>query len=146
MKKRWIIVNSIISLLLLTGCIGPGYGDYSIELINGYDVVRVNPETIQIGLREDLGDGVYSWSTDIPAKVLSVGFDKRYIVALVDPTDVFAEDYDEDAPPKEHVYYIIDTESHEVSEPMSKSVYEKVTEVQHIELKKLDSYERNYEC
>lgn len=129
----------VILSLLLTGCmIGPGVGDYSISLINDFEVVRINSSTITIAKKTSES----SWGPDvIPPKLLKVGFDEQYILALTQPIDEHLN-VTEDESLQE--YYIFNTLNNEISGPLSQQEFENNEITKHIELKSLDQYKKNY--
>ena len=132
MKK---IIYLILSILIMTlvGC--AGLGDYSIELINGYKVVRTSAEVKTIINTNDGNDIVVPpgerW--DEGEYLVKVGYDvQRYIVAK---TNI-------------DLYYIIDTKNIQkevVYGPLSESeFYKKKKELKipsSLQLKDLDEYE-----
>ncbi len=135
MKK----IFCILIVFFMVGCVGPGAGDYSIKLINNYEVIRINSRDIVIAIH----DSDVSWHTVIPPKVLQVGMDDRYIVALIQPIedeDVVEVIEDE----KKQLVYILDTQSNQVLDPITMNEFSK-SEYNEIELKDINSYEKSYE-
>lgn len=141
-KRNSRIMVAIFISMLLTGCIiGPGGGDYNISLINDYEVVRLSSHNIIIGKLDGIIEGS-SWKNIIPPKVLKVGYDSQYISVLIQPVDASVIHFVEDDSTQE--YYIIDTLTQEVKGPLSKQAYLDESIVSHIELKSLDSYDKQY--
>lgn len=132
MKKIIYLILSIL-IMILVGC--AGLGDYSIELINGYKVVRTSAEVKTIINTNDGNDIVVPpgerW--DEGEYLVKVGYDvQRYIVAK---TNI-------------DLYYIIDTKNIQkevVYGPLSESeFYKKKKELKipsSLQLKDLDEYE-----
>ncbi|MGL5315539.1 MAG: hypothetical protein ACRC92_19960, partial [Peptostreptococcaceae bacterium] len=83
-----VIITLLIAYIVqgrLTGCAGAGAGDYEIELINGFKVIRTSAEKVHIGSPEYSYDELL-----IPLLtyyeegeyVIKVGHDNdRYIIA-----------------------------------------------------------------
>ncbi|MGL4336889.1 MAG: DUF3997 domain-containing protein [Turicibacter sp.] len=136
-KNRLGII--VFLCLLLTGCMmGPGVGDYTISLIKDFEVVRINSSTITIAQKTSESN----WGPHvIPPKLLKVGFDEQYILALTQPIDDQLN-VTEDESLQE--YYIFNTLNNEISGPLSRQEFEANEITKHIELKSLDQYNKNY--
>lgn len=106
-----------IALFAASGC--AGLGDYDISLPGGYAVVRTSAH--EVAIRKQEGEGV--WGGEIvPAKVVQVGWDDRYILAKQaglrnDPkrTDGSYQIPDETIV----AYWIVDPQTNEVYGPMT---------------------------
>lgn len=130
----------IIILLLMVIMIGcAGAGDYEINLINGYHIVRTSANNIKI-LKKDKEDitgnaptiPVYNESKDNDdlELVMEVGQDDRFILAKT----------------SKELYYILDTHIEVLYKSLIKSKFEEVKNElgisNDIELKSLDSYKK----
>ena len=135
MKKILVNLSMLLIALFMVGC--AGLGDYSIELINGYKVVRTSAE-VKIIVNTNNGNDIVAppgerW--DEGEYLVQVGHDaQRYIVAK---TNI-------------DLYYIIDTkiiEKEVVYGPLLESEFNKKKEelgvLSSVQLKELDEYEQN---
>lgn len=143
MKKQYLFISTLlITSSLLIGCmIGPGVSDYRIPLINTYEVVRLSSHNIIIGKLNEIIEHA-SWQIVIPPKILKVGYDSRYIIALIQLTE---DPIDFTEIEENQVYYLIDTQTDEVIGPLSKQEYQMNSLSSHIELKPLEDYEKIYD-
>ncbi len=132
MKKIGVVLSIILLIIGMVGC--AGVGDYEIELINGFKVIRTSAEKVHIGSPEysydellipllaDYEKGEY---------VTKVGHDNnRYIIAKTNLDN----------------YYLLDTKKIIVSGPFTEEKFIQVKEnaeiLESITLKDLDAYEK----
>ncbi|MEG1311850.1 MAG: DUF3997 domain-containing protein [Romboutsia sp.] len=131
--KKIVVIFSIV--LLMIGAVGcAGVGDYDIELINGFKVIRTSAEKIHIGSPE------YSYDElliplladyDEDEYVTQVGNDNdRYIIAKTNLNN----------------YYLLDTKEPIVNGPFTEEKFIEVKEnvkiAESVTLKDLDKYEK----
>ena len=64
--------------LFIFSCFGPGLSDWEYELPNDYYVVRVNSDTIGIGIKNENG---YSYSTVIDNYIVCFAYNDKYVCA-----------------------------------------------------------------
>lgn len=147
MRKKILKLISILVIgLIMVGC--AGLGDYEIELINGYRVIRSSAERISISPAEDDFDGIEIPSRDSEKEfnnldedsmdyeneyVVQVGHDKnRYIVAKTNL----------------NLYYIIDTKEVVKYGHLTNAEFNKEKNKLNIQstaqLKDLDEYEQDH--
>ncbi|RDY27859.1 DUF3997 domain-containing protein [Romboutsia weinsteinii] len=132
MKKIGVVLSIILLMLGVVGCAGAG--DYEIELINGFKVIRTSAEKVHIGSPEysydellipllaDYEEGEY---------IIKVGHDNnRYIIAKTNLDN----------------YYLLDTKELIVHGPFTEEKFIQVKEnakiSESIALKDLDAYEK----
>ncbi|MGX4599539.1 hypothetical protein [Faecalimicrobium sp. JNUCC 81] len=132
MKKIGVIFSIVLLMIGAVGC--TGVGDYDIELINGFKVIRTSADKIHIGspeysydellipLLDDYDEGEY---------VTQVGHDNdRYIIAKTNLNN----------------YYLLDTKEPIVNGPFTEAKFIQVKENAEIPesviLKDLDTYEK----
>ena len=132
MKKIGVVLTIILLIIGMVGC--AGVGDYEIELINGFKVIRTSAEKVHIGSPEysydellipllaDYEKGEY---------VTKVGHDNnRYIIAKTNLDN----------------YYLLDTKKIIVSGPFTEEKFIQVKEnaeiLDSVILKDLDAYEK----
>ena len=132
MKKIRVIFSTILLMLGMVGCAGAG--DYEIELINGFKVIRTSAEKVHIASPEysydellipllaDYDEGEY---------VTQVGHDNdRYIIAKTNLNN----------------YYLLDTKEPIVYGPFTEEKFMQVKEnvkiPESVTLKNLDKYKK----
>lgn len=132
MKKIGVIFSIVLLMIGMVGCAGAG--DYEIELINGFKVMRTSSEKVHIGSPEysydellipllvDYNEGEY---------VTKVGHDNdRYIIAKTNLNN----------------YYLLDTKEPIVHGPFTKEEFIQAKEnaeiPKSVTLKDLDAYEK----
>lgn len=132
MRKIGVIFSIVLLMMGMVGC--AGVGDYEIELINGFKVIRTSAEKVHIGSPEysydellipilaDYDEGEY---------VIKVGHDNdRYIIAKTNLNN----------------YYLLDTKEPIVRGPFTEEKFIQVKEnakiPENVNLKDLDSYEK----
>ena len=132
MKKIRVIFSTILLMLGMVGCAGAG--DYEIELINGFKVIRTSAEKVHIASPEysydellipllaDYDEGEY---------VTQVGHDnERYIIAKTNLNN----------------YYLLDTKEPIVYGPFTEEKFMQVKEnakiPESVTLKNLDKYKK----
>lgn len=132
MKKIGVVLSIILLMIGIVGCAGAG--DYEIELINGFKVMRTSAEKAHIGSPEysydellipllaDYEEGEY---------IIKVGHDNnRYIIAKTNLDN----------------YYLLDTKEPIVHGPFTEEKFIQVKEnakiSESIALKDLDAYEK----
>ena len=131
--KKMVVVSTIVLLMIgMVGCAGAG--DYEIELINGFKVMRTSAKKVHIGSPEysydelliplvaDYEGGDY---------VTKVGHDNdRYIIAKTNLNN----------------YYLLDTKEPIVHGPFTEEKFMQVKEnaeiPESVNLKDLDSYKK----
>ncbi len=91
MKKRMIAVL-LLSILLLSACAGAG--DWSYELPNGYEIWRINGESIVIGVRN--GSALYPVLDGFVEAFCS---GERYVAVRMAPSEESGE-----------TFFLVDTE------------------------------------
>lgn len=136
MKKIIVNLSIILIAIYMVGC--AGLGDYEIELINGYRVVKSSPESITIFPASDSLDDIVvpdfeDNSDDKNEFIVEVGHDKnRYIVAKTNL----------------NLYYIIDTKEVIKYGPLNENEFNNKKEdldiLSSIELKNLEEYTRDF--
>ena len=137
MKKIGVVFSIVLLMIGMVGCAGAG--DYNIELINDYEIVRTSAERIFIAKKES----EYTWSEQLipmyydgiheeahPEHVIQVGHDNnRYIIAKTNLEN----------------YYLLDTKEAIVCGPFTKEKFIQEKENAKISnsvvLKDLDEYE-----
>ena len=132
MKKIGVIFSTILLMLGMVGCAGAG--DYEIELINGFKVIRTSAEKVHIGSHEYSYDEIL-----IPILagyeegeyVTKVGHDNdRYIIAETNLNN----------------YYLLDTKEPIVRGPFTEEEFIQVKEnvkiPESVTLKNLDKYKK----
>ena len=132
MKKIGIIFSTILLMLGMVGCAGAG--DYEIELINGFKVIRTSAEKIHIGSHEYSYDEVLIpllADYDEGEYVTQVGHDNdRYIIAKTNLNN----------------YYLLDTKEPIVNGPFTEEKFIQVKQnvkiPESVTLKDLDKYEK----
>lgn len=124
MKKIGVVLSIILLIIGMVGC--AGVGDYEIELINGFKVIRTSAEKVHIGSPEYSYDGLLIPLLADYEKgeyVTKVGHDNnRYIIAKTNLDN----------------YYLLDTKKIIVSG----QVKENAEILESITLKDLDAYEK----
>ena len=142
-KKTFKLISILLIGLIMVGC--AGLGDYEIDLINGYRVVRSSAKDINIYPEESDFDGIQIPSVDSEKEfdedsmdddneyIVQVGHDKnRYIVAKTNLNS----------------YYIIDTKAVVKYGPLTNTEFnkekDKLNIMSTIELKDLDEYEQDH--
>lgn len=77
--RRVMIFMGIISsvIVFLSGCFGPGMGDYSYTVGTGYMLVRTSGHQISV-VPQNGNDGT---KPEIKAKVVQIAWDERYVIA-----------------------------------------------------------------
>ena len=132
MKKIGVVFSIILLMIGMVGCAGAG--DYEIELINGFKVIRTSAEKIHIAspeysydellipLIDDYDEGEY---------VIQVGHDNdRYIIAKTNSNN----------------YYLLDTKEPTVYGPFTEEEFREVKEnvkiPESVILKDLDKYKK----
>lgn len=132
MKKMEVVFTIVLLMMGMVGCAGTG--DYEIELINGFKVMRTSAEKVHIGSPEysydelliplpaDYEDGDY---------VTKVGHDNdRYIIAKTNLNN----------------YYLLDTKKVIVHGPFTEEKFIEVKEnagiSESVDLKDLDKYKK----
>ncbi|WP_297135329.1 DUF3997 domain-containing protein [Terrisporobacter sp.] len=132
MKKMVSVFTIVLLMIGMVGCAGAG--DYEIELINGFKVIRTSAEKVHIGSPEysydellipllaDYEDGDY---------VTKVGHDNdRYIIAKTNLNN----------------YYLLDTKKAIVHGPFTEEKFMQVKEnaeiSESVHLKDLDAYKK----
>lgn len=132
MKKIRVIFSTILLMLGMVGCAGAG--DYEIELINGFKVIRTSAEKVHIASPE------YSYDElliplladyDEGEFVTQVGHDNdRYIIAKTNLNN----------------YYLLDTKEPIVYGPFTEEKFMQVKEnvkiPESVTLKNLDKYKK----
>lgn len=132
MKKIGVIFSIVLLMMGMVGC--AGVGDYEIELINGFKVIRTSAEKVHIGSPE------YSYDEllipiladyDKGEYVIKVGHDNdRYIIAKTNLNN----------------YYLLDTKEAIVHGPFTEEKFMQVKEnaeiPESVNLKDLDSYKK----
>ena len=132
MKKIRVIFSTILLMLGMVGCAGAG--DYEIELINGFKVIRTSAEKVHIASPE------YSYDElliplladyDEGEFVTQVGHDNdRYIIAKTNLNN----------------YYLLDTKEPIVYGPFTEEKFMQVKEnvkiPESVTLKNLDNYKK----
>jgi hypothetical protein len=96
-------------------------GDWSIKLINNYEIWRSSSDNIIIGLVKDNGISYKGGVTEgelaiIPAKIIKYSIYNQYICAIVDPYIFGKIDHTE-------LYYILNTTEQKITLPMSEDEY-----------------------
>lgn len=132
MKKIRIVFSIVLLMIGMVGCAGAG--DYEIELINGFKVIRTSAEKVHIASPEysydelliplvaDYDEGEY---------VTQVGHDNdRYIIAKTNLNN----------------YYLLDTKEPIVYGPFTEEKFKQVKEnvkiPESVTLKNLDKYKK----
>ena len=112
---RRMITMILACSLLLSGCstdfcdwlVGDGRGDWTLDLISGYCIVKVNSRCIEIGYKDDPEDS--SCSNVIPLFfVTAYQIEDPYIAIEGIPTQKFSIT-DEELVSRNLNYYLIDT-------------------------------------
>jgi hypothetical protein len=118
---RKIAVCCII-LLFFNSCFDfGGMSDWSIKLINDYEIWRSSSDNIIIGFVKDNGISYKGGVTEgelaiIPAKIIKFSIYNQYICAVVDPYIFGKIDHTED-------YYILNTIEQKITVAMSDDEY-----------------------
>ena len=138
MKKIGVVFSIVLLMIGMVGCAGAG--DYNIELINDYEIVRTSAERIFIAKKES----EYTWSEQLipmyydgiheeahPEHVIQVGHDNnRYIIAKTNLNN----------------YYLLDTKEPIVYGPFKEEKFMQVKEnvkiPESVTLKNLDKYKK----
>ncbi len=130
--------NIFLLLFLISGCmVGSGVSDYDIPLTSGYDLVRINRHTVIIGKRTESNE-VISWNESIPPKIVELGFNDNYILAIIHPIDEI------DLAPIENSelqYFSIDLMTDDVNSLPKDNFYE-VQKEQKIQLNNLEDFKK----
>ncbi len=132
MKKIGVIFSIVLLMIGAVGCAGAG--DYEIELINGFKVIRTSAEKIHIGSHEYSYDEVLIpllADYDEGEYVTQVGHDNdRYIIAKTNLNN----------------YYLLDTKEPIVNGPFTEEKFIQVKQnvkiPESVTLKDLDKYEK----
>lgn len=117
-KKQTFLFLLIIGTILYTGCIGPGLGDYEYDIAGSYKVIRTSVHEVSI---TTLG----SSKTVVPAKVVEIAWDQKFIIAKQLP---LIKNDDSNVPiPDENTinFWIIDTSDAKVYGPLANEDFEK---------------------
>ena len=136
------IINSFVFLLssitFITGCgdsfvYGPGVHDFDAPLCGGYEIVRSSAHQIHVA---PICGGMTDTQPIIPAKVVELGHDERFIIAKQnhlkrrsphDPQDTYME-----PDPGVFSYWILDTKTPQVYGPFSEIDFAKKREELHV--------------
>jgi len=110
-------VRKLSSIFIIVGTIGfgPGPADYSYDLPGGYQIVRSSRHDISIIPKE--GWDPHNPPLMIPAKVVEVAFDDRYILAKrykLKPAYSGSNNSYEIPDETKVEYYILDTLAHKI--------------------------------
>ena len=132
MKKIGVVFSIVLLMIGMVGCAGAG--DYEIELINGFKVIRTSAEKVHIGSPEYSYDEILIPLLADYEKgeyVTKVGHDNdRYIIAETNLNN----------------YYLLDTKEPIVRGPFTEEEFIQVKENAEISksviLKDLDTYEK----
>lgn len=113
--KYNLAIIVLCASLFLTGC----RGDWSYELPNDYDIVRINGHCIQLSKKDFFDGGDFVWSTVIENYyVKAFCVTENYILtAGVETKEQFAED--EEIEFGELRYYMVDYNTDEIKGPFS---------------------------
>ena len=146
MKKLLKVLIISLILLSLSGC--AGVQDYNITLPNDYSVVRGSAHMITINKQRPEG----GWGEDlIPAKVVEVTWDDKYILAK----QLSLQCQDSDNPDNSyHIpdetkvnYWILEMETGKKFGPFNEKKFtkkKKELNKKNVILKSVDDYEKNY--
>lgn len=139
MNKFVFLLMLVYVCLLTTGCL-PGYSDYSYNLINGYILARSSNHEIMI-VPED------GWQSDeqiIPAKVVEVAWNDRYVIAKQYGLKLKNDYNTYEIPDRSKEYYwILDTEQQRKYGPYNKKEFNnelKRYNLENLKLKKVEYY------
>ena len=132
MKKIGVVFSIILLMIGMVGCAGAG--DYEIELINGFKVIRTSAKKVHIASPEYSYDELLIPLIDDYDKgeyVIQVGHDNdRYIIAKTNLNN----------------YYLLDTKEAIVNGPFTEGrfiqVKENVKIPESVILKNLDKYKK----
>lgn len=132
MKKFRVVLSIALLMIGMVGCAGAG--DYEIELINGFKVMRTSAECVHIGSHEYNYDKVlipHLANYEEGEYVIQVGHDNnRYIIAKTNLDN----------------YYLLDTKEVIVHGPFTEEKFIQVKEnakiSENVILKDLDEYEK----
>ena len=132
MKKIGVVLSIILLMIGMVGCAGAG--DYEIELINGFKVIRTSAEKVHIGSPQYSYDELlipHLADYDEGDYVTKVGHDNdRYIIAKTNLNN----------------YYLLDTKEPIVRGPFTEEKFIQVKEnaeiPESVTLKDLDAYEK----
>lgn len=132
MKKIGVALSLALLMIGMVGCAGAG--DYEIELINGFKVMRTSAERVHIGSHEYNYEEVlipHLTNYEEGEYVIQVGHDNnRYIIAKTNLDN----------------YYLLDTKEVIVHGPFTEEKFIQVKEdakiSESVTLKDLDEYEK----
>ncbi len=114
MKKAALLCLALA--FLLAGCIGPGASDWRYELPNDYEIWRINSRSIRC-IRAEGNQG----SHVLDGYVSAFCYDERNVgLQCVSVSEDLQEEIDTSAPD----YYLLDTQTGELSGPWSLAEWE----------------------
>lgn len=106
--------------MCLSSCIGPGLSDWEYELPNDYYVVRANSISIGIGIKDKGG-----YSKVIDRYIVCFAYNDKYVCARrFDLSEDIRQEEILKMNIEEAKYCIINTETHEIYDSLTKEKYE----------------------
>lgn len=122
-KKRIGFIIILCTLAVLVGC--AGIGDYHVDLIGNYSIVRSSAHQVTISPKKNEGMDNHYGSPVIPSKVIQVGWDEQYILAkqVGLKQDPDKEYYDKIPDETYEYFWINDTETNDIFGPMFEEQY-----------------------
>lgn len=116
MLSRWFCTLVVLATSFVSGCAGAG--DYSYPVAGDYQLVRFSGHQVTVVLPE----GNYDRSQIIPAKVLKIAWNERYVIAeqqgLVPKQ---ANGYEEPVGPSH--YWILDAQMKKANGPFDLATF-----------------------
>ncbi|MCD5324629.1 MULTISPECIES: DUF3997 domain-containing protein [Pontibacillus] len=146
MRFRLLVTTTIMVTLLLSGCsgelkFGPGMQDFDRELPNDFRLFKASAHEMMIVPKE----GTFEENNTIPSKVIKLGWNKNYIIAVQHPLKENPEKNNGvEIPDKKVENYWIIKPSKEIVGPLSKKEftrYKDKFELGDLELKKISEYD-----
>ena len=119
-------------LIILIGCIGPGKNDFTVDLCNNYVLARCSNDVVYIHRNGVSQKGEFP---RIESKVISIGWDARYILAERQNIDKAGMPI-----PGQYEYYIIDTNLNTMTGPLTKVAFAEMVNQLGILIKLQDVY------
>ncbi|MCR6095504.1 DUF3997 domain-containing protein [Salipaludibacillus agaradhaerens] len=114
------IIYYLLIFILLVGCVGPGTGDFDIDLGENYSVISTSPDSIVIAPRNSSTNG---WEAPIiPSKVTEVSQSENFILAKQ-----IQELDDSDNHSTKINYWILNIVNDDVHGPLNEDEFETLT-------------------
>lgn len=126
--RRWI--SAICMVVLLIGLSGCGLGDWEIELINGYGLMRVNAYAIHVGVvpidNKEIqehwnGSNIVVWHFFVSDVTISQSYIGMRGIKTADQSTASKEELT--TPIDLRVYYLLDTQNHQLYGPYDREGY-----------------------